>query len=94
MNVEWKISKVFVPKYSPCLLSCQSGPGPGARPGTITVAWRRLGRIPCVSPLFTPDMDNPENNSFDQDDIISPNLSPVLQELAMVTEKVNVGHFT
>ena len=71
--------------------SGQSGPGPGQ----LTIAFRRLGRIP-VSPLASGSPPSDQDHDHHQDegdcdqaqDVTSPNLSPVLQELAMVTEKV------
>ena len=72
--------------------SSKSGPGPGQ----LTIAFRRLGRIP-VSPLasgspLTSDHGHDhhqDDEDLDQTEVVtSPNLTPVLQELAMVTEKV------
>lgn len=77
--------------------SSQSGPGPGQ----LTIAFRRLGRIPVSPPTSSgpghghgspsPTSDNDghhqDGGDFDQ---TQHDASPILQELAMVTEKVNV----
>ena len=65
----------------------------GRGPGQLTIAFRRLGRIP-VSPLASgsppsdQEHDHHQGDCGQAQDLTSPNLSPVLQELAMVTEKV------
>ena len=81
--------------------SAKSGPGPGQ----LTIAFRRLGRIP-VSPLTSsgpghgspsptsePDNDSHhlQEGNFDR---AHHDASPILQELAMVTEKVISNVFT